>query len=150
MYGDLFDDLIKGIFSFDKDSFIFDSPIKRVYEAYKIDENTALMTLNLLGIRPEDINVNIETVKGVQVLKVSGITENKLINRKYNYSNELTVSSNRREVESFDWDSRDGVLYIVLKYKELPKVKQIKSSGNKNLLEDLEKLMSKEKEEIKE
>ena len=130
-----------------KESFTFNNPIKRVYEAYKINENTALVTLNLLGIRSEDINVDIKNESGLQILKVSATTHNKLIDKKYTYSNELTISSTRREVESFDWEARDGILYIVLKYRELPEAKQIKSSGNKNLLEKLEKEITKEKEE---
>lgn len=146
MYNDLFEDLVKGLFRLNKEVFAFNTPIRRAYEAYKINENTALMTLNLLGIRSEDINVDIKNIEGLQVLKISATTSNKIIGKKYTYNNEMTVSSTRREVESFDWDAKDGILYIVLKYKELPEVEKIKSSGNKNLLRDLEKEMSKKEE----
>lgn len=146
MYSNNFlDDLIIDLFKFNKEFFRFNSPITRVYEVYKINENTALVTLNLLGVKSEDINVSVKNENGLQILKVIASTYNKLIDKRYSYSNELSVGSTRREVESFDWESRDGILYIVLKYKDLPKIKPIESSGNKNILEDLEKeILSKE------
>lgn len=146
MYNDVFDELMKELFKFNKESFKFNSPISRVYEAYKINESTALVTLNLLGIESKDIKVSVKNDNGLQILSVSATTTNKLINKTYNYSNELTIGSTRREVESFDWETKDGILYIVLKYKEMPKAKQIESSGNKNLLEDLEKEILNKKE----
>jgi hypothetical protein len=140
----MYDAFFDAVLGFNKESFVFNSPVKRVYETYKINENTVLITLNLLGIRSEDTNVDIKNVNGLQILKVSATTHNKLIDKKYSYSNELTIGSSRREVESFDWETRDGILYIVLKYKKLPEVKKIKFSGNKNLLGDLEKEIVKE------
>lgn len=140
MYDTIFDDFVRDLFRLNKDSFKFNSPISRVYETYPINENTILLTLNLLGISPEDINVNVKnSASGLQVLTVNATTENKVINKKYTYSNEFTVGSTRRELDSYEWETKDGILYIALKYKELSKIKEIKSSRGKGLLENLAK-----------
>jgi HSP20 family molecular chaperone IbpA len=143
MYKDLdlfnvFDDFFKDFLRFDKDVFRFNSPVSRVYERYMLDENTVLLTLNLLGIRPEDIEVTIKSEhNGIQKLMVSATTVNSVINKTYNYDNVFTVGSNLREVDSFEWESKDGILYIVMKYKKMAEPKTIESNRKVGLLENL-------------
>lgn len=140
MYNTMFEDFVNDLFKINKDSFRFNSPVGRVYETYSLGDNTVLLTLNLLGVRPEDIEVDVKNgTHGLQILSVSASTENKIIKKKYSYSNEFTVGSTRRELDSFEWESKDGILYIVLKYKELSKLEDIKSKRKIGLLEDLHK-----------
>jgi HSP20 family molecular chaperone IbpA len=150
MYQTLFDELMNELFYLNKDVFKFESPISRVYEAYSIKDSKVLLTLNLLGISPEDINIEIKTNSGgFQILSVKAITENKIINKKYKYTNEFTVGSTRREVESFDWEAKDGILYVVLKYKELAKTKELKSARDSGLLNSLAQEIEKKIQEQK-
>jgi HSP20 family molecular chaperone IbpA len=150
MYQTLFDELMNELFYLNKDVFKFESPISRVYEAYSIKDSKVLLTLNLLGISPEDINIEIKTNSGgFQILSVKAITENKIINKKYKYTNEFTVGSTRREVESFDWEAKDGILYVVLKYKELAKTKELKSARDSGLLNILAQEIEKKIQEQK-
>ena len=150
MYNTLFEELVNDLFWLNKDVFKFESPIARVYETYPIKDNTVLLTLNLLGVSPEDIKIEIKAnARGYQTLYINAVTENKIINKKYKYTNEFTVGSTRREVESFDWEAKDGILYIVLKYKELEKAKELKSARDSSLLSNLAQEAEKKNQEQK-
>jgi len=145
MYPTLFDEFFKDFFRINKDVFRFNSPIERLYETYTVDNDTVLLTLNLLGIRPEDITVSMTNQpNGLQKLQISATTVNKTINKTYHYDNEFSVGSNRREVDKFEWESRDGILYIVIKYKKMQEIKKIESNRNKNLLDTIEVAAKKE------
>lgn len=137
-FDSLFDELTKDLFRFNKSAFRLDKPISRIYDVYEIDTSSVLLTFSLLGISPEDIKVSIENDGGSQILKICAETTNAIINKTYSYNNEISVGSVRREIEEYQWEAKDGILYVFLKYKEPSKVKEIKVKDS-SLLKDLTK-----------
>lgn len=85
------------------------------------DGKKSTIVFNALGIPKDDIKISVERQKGQDYLTISGETKNELSNKTYNVSGQFVIDSN--EVSEIDWDCKDGLLTVEIKFKEPEKSK---------------------------
>ena len=104
--------------------------VKRPY-TIKNEDKKSIIVHEALGIKPEDINVNIETIKGITYLFISGETKNDVNGS--NYSIRSRFSINVDMVDHIEKEAKDGLLYIeiYLKESQKPKINIIDKASNK-------------------
>lgn len=111
-------------FDFLSDYYFFNRPVKDM-SPYKIVEkdDKATIVLNTLGISPEDIEIEVVGEDGKpysQYLKVSGKTKDELSDKEYNINMKFSI---RKAVKAIDWESRNGLTYLHVKFLEPEKPK---------------------------
>lgn len=101
------------------------------YRAVEKDGKLVVI-LNTLGIDPQDIHIEPETGDSYfpQYLKISGKTMNPITEEEHSINMRLGV---RKEVSSVDWENKDGLTYMEIRFAEPIKPK-ISISSNKKLL----------------
>lgn len=142
----IFGDLNRSILRMIKDDYKFESPIQRTYETYYLNENSFLITLNLLGVSSEDISVKLDSERGFYYLNVNAETKNETLKKTYSYSNKFSLEKTGRKIENVKWEAKDGILYIVITYKEELK-DLVEVSNAENLLGSIEVVRAVETEE---
>lgn len=116
--GSLFDEVTKQLLKMDRDFFKVEKPISRTFETYNVGDSNLLVTFNMLGIAAEDIRLSVKNDKGYQILQIEAETKNEVIGETYSYRNQISIGSTRREVIKLQYESKDGILYVFLTYKE--------------------------------
>lgn len=127
---------VNNFFGFDPDFLEFNrvTSVKKPY-TIKSDNDKAVIVHEALGIRPEDIDITLETVKGVTYLFISGETKNEVNNSNYSIKSRFTIDADR--IDHIEKEAKDGLLYIEIYFKEAqkPKINIIdKQSDKKKLL----------------
>lgn len=123
--GSLFDEVTKQLLKMDRDFFKVEKPISRTFETYNVGDSNLLVTFNMLGIAAEDIRLSVKNDKGYQILQIEAETKNEVIGETYSYRNQISIGSTRREVVKLQFESKDGILYVFLTYKEPDSVTNI-------------------------
>ena len=101
----------------------FTRPIIDMRPYYIIhDEKKATIVLNALGVRNEDITIDIVHEGECDYLVVCGESKNEEVNRTFSTNCKFEINSDA--VESINWDSKDGVITIIINYK-VPEKKNI-------------------------
>jgi len=123
---------VSDLFGFDRD-FLQTNRVTSVKKPYTIknEEKKSIIVHEALGIKPEDINVTIETIKGITYLFISGETKNGVNGS--NYSIRSRFSINPDMVDHIEKEAIDGLLYIeiYLKESQKPKINIIDKVSNK-------------------
>lgn len=127
---------VNDFFGFDPDFLEFNrvTSVKRPY-TIKSEGDKSIIVHEALGIRPEDITVNIETIKGVSYLFISGETKNEVNGSNYSIRSRFSIDVDR--VDHIEKEAKDGLLYIEIYVKESqkPKINIIdKASDKKKIL----------------
>lgn len=85
---------------------------------YKIvkKENEYLIIFNALGIKKEDISVNVEREHGMDYLSISGETKNETMNKTYSVSGRFSIDG--ETIKNIEWTTNDGLLEIAVFLKK--------------------------------
>lgn len=127
---------VNDMLGFDPDFLEFNrvTSVKKPY-TIKNEENKSIIVHEALGIKPEDINVNIETIKGITYLFITGETKNEVNGSIYKIKSRFSIDENK--IDHIEKESKDGLLYVEIYLKEAqrPKINIIdKSSGKKKIV----------------
>lgn len=126
---------VNDFFGFDPDFLEFNrvTSVKRPY-TIKNEEKKSIIVHEALGIKPSDISVNIETIKGITYLFIQGETKNEINGSNYTIRSRFSLDANR--VDHIEKEARDGLLYIEVYFKEAqkPKIEIIDKVSNKHKL----------------
>jgi len=100
----------------------------------KKDNEKCVIVHEALGISPEDIEVKVEKERGITYLVLKGATKNKVTGDTYRFNSAFQIDED--QVKSINKIAKDGLLYVVIEYKEAeqPKIE----IGN---IEDANKLL---------
>ena len=103
-------------FFFMNDSYWFNRPIKDMKPwTYEVKDGKGLLTLNTLGVSPDDISVEVKPGTNVdeQYLKIAGKTKR----GERDYSVNMNFSSTHK-IHAVDWSSVDGVTELSIEYEK--------------------------------
>jgi HSP20 family molecular chaperone IbpA len=106
---------------FDKDFYRFSRGVKDNFP-YQIKraKDHATIIHNVVGINPKDIHVEIEPERNVTYLVVRGETKNEVTDSTYSVNSRFTINDD--EIKEIKYETKDGLLYVDIYYKEPEKV----------------------------
>lgn len=92
------------------------------WQMVKEDKKTTIV-FNALGIKKEDIKIDVIQEGHSEYLTISGETKNEQLNKTYSVNGRFGIDS--AEIDNISWDVKDGLLNIEIAFKEptKPKVK---------------------------
>lgn len=100
----------------EKDFYNFCLPTKDM-TPYSIvhDKDKSTIVVNMVGIDPNDIKVEIERLRNCDYLVINGETKNKTLNKSFSKSLRFAVDSD--EIKKIEYSSENGLLTIEIFYK---------------------------------
>lgn len=109
------------LLDFDRDFYNFNRSIKDMspYQIKRYKDHTTLVH-NVVGIKKEDLHINLEPDRNTTYLVITGETKNDVLGSTYNVNSRFSV--NKDEVSKVEWEVKDGLLYVDIFYKEPEKV----------------------------
>jgi len=110
-------DLFNDIFDFNRGLYNFNRVEKdmKPYNIISVDENTTILTHNVLGIDKKDLKVSVENKNNKQTLTIKGKTEDKITKQIYDVNSQFDIK--RQDIENIDCKADKGLLYITIKFK---------------------------------
>ena len=110
-------DLFNDIFDFNRGLYNFNRVEKdmKPYNFISVDENTIILTHNVLGIDKKDLKVSIENKNNKQTLTIKGRTEDKITKQVYDVNSQFDIK--RQDIENIECKAENGLLYVTIKFK---------------------------------
>lgn len=118
---------------FDSNFYRFNRAVKdqSPYRIKRYDDGLILVH-NVLGINSKDITVDIENDKATSYIVIRGETKDEITNTTYDVNSRFAV--NAEEIADIQYQLKNGLLYINIKYKQIHKPR-INVSENSELID---------------
>lgn len=104
----------------DKDFYSFTRSTKDMYP-YEIirKEKECTIVFNALGISKDNIQVTTDKVRGAEYIVISGEEKNDVTGKSYSVNGRFSVDAS--EINSIEWNVKDGLLYVHVYFKQAEK-----------------------------
>ena len=111
-------------FNWDKPAYVFSRSVHDMYPyRTKTFKDRVVLVHNIIGIKEDDIKVNIINEGGRDQLVIEGVTHNDILNYDYKVKSKFDIKADM--FKSVDYFVEDGLLYINLYIKEPTETKLI-------------------------
>lgn len=108
---------LDSFFDWDKPAYAFSRPVHDMKPySLKTLEDRVVLVHNIVGVKAEDIHVDIVNEDGHDRLVIEGVTHNDVLNYDYKVSSKFMIKAD--EFKSVTYEVKDGLLYINLFKKE--------------------------------
>ena len=110
-------------FNWDKPAYTFSRSVKDMhpYSIKTLDDRVVLVH-NIVGVKEEDIKVDIVNTDGRDQLVIEGVTHNDVLNYDYKINSRFDIKADM--FKNVTYSVQDGLLYINL-YKKEPEVTKL-------------------------
>lgn len=110
-------------FDWDKPAYSFSRPVHDM-KPYSIKtlEDMVVLVHSIVGVKEDDIKVDIVNENGRDRLVIEGVTHNDVLNYDYKVSSKFDIKADM--FKSVKYEVKDGLLYIYL-YKKEPEVTKL-------------------------